>query len=258
MSDDSGNVSDQYRYAAFGELLNSSGDTDNAYLFTGEQYDDSVDNYYLRARYYNPEVGRFTRQDEWMGRDGEPVTLNKYLYTHADPVNNLDPSGNITLAGVMSAINIQSSLRIVNTSHKVNQVRRTAARLCNICAKLAKRANDEGELLLKFSYRSVGKATGGTKYHAHHVIQDAAMRVKFDTTYRKALGLAVPLFGNSYGGGAKKGSPHYNANQAQKGSVGKNPVHVAYSALTAAGCRSSDAREIVQMFEVAYKLEGWL
>ncbi|WP_370304631.1 RHS repeat-associated core domain-containing protein [Rheinheimera baltica] len=46
-------------------------------MFTGEQFDDSLDNYYLRARYYNPDIGRFTRQDEWQGRDGEPVTLNK-------------------------------------------------------------------------------------------------------------------------------------------------------------------------------------
>ncbi|MDP5141377.1 GIY-YIG nuclease family protein [Rheinheimera baltica] len=107
LSDAAGNVSDSYSYAAFGELLSSNGDTDNNYLFTGEQFDDSLDNYYLRARYYNPEVGRFTRQDEWLGRDGEPVTLNKYLYTHADPVNGTDPSGyqNLISAGIANSIN---------------------------------------------------------------------------------------------------------------------------------------------------------
>ena len=105
-----------FSYAAFGELLNSSGDTDNAYLFTGEQYDDSVDNYYLRARYYNPEIGRFTRQDEWLGRDGEPLTLNKYLYTHADPVNGTDPSGYMNLAFLNVGQNILGVL--VQAAHR--------------------------------------------------------------------------------------------------------------------------------------------
>ncbi|MDP5138540.1 hypothetical protein ORJ04_21570, partial [Rheinheimera baltica] len=104
LSDAAGNVSDSYSYAAFGELLNSSGETDNAYLFTGEQYDDSVDNYYLRARYYNPEIGRFTRQDEWLGRDSEPVTLNKYLYANSDGANWIDPSGYFSLQETMTVI----------------------------------------------------------------------------------------------------------------------------------------------------------
>ena len=95
LSDDSGNVSDQYSYAAFGELLSSIGDTDNNYLFTGEQYDDSVDNYYLRARYYSPEIGRFTRQDEWLGRNNQPITLNKYIYGNQDPILYVDYSGNM-------------------------------------------------------------------------------------------------------------------------------------------------------------------
>ncbi len=43
----------------------------------------------------------------------EPATLHKYLYTHADPVNNIDPSGNITLSGLMSAINIRASLGVL-------------------------------------------------------------------------------------------------------------------------------------------------
>ncbi|WP_200911156.1 RHS repeat-associated core domain-containing protein, partial [Pseudoalteromonas sp. P1-9] len=56
-------------------LQNQTGTTDNNYLYTGEQFDGDLDQYYLRARYYDQGVGRFTQQDAWMGRDGEPVTL---------------------------------------------------------------------------------------------------------------------------------------------------------------------------------------
>ncbi|KPV93613.1 tRNA3(Ser)-specific nuclease WapA precursor [Pseudoalteromonas sp. P1-9] len=99
LSSEAGEQSDTYDYLAFGELQNQTGTTDNNYLYTGEQFDGDLDQYYLRARYYDQNVGRFTQQDEWMGRDGEPVTLNKYLYTHADPVNGIDPSGYMTFIG---------------------------------------------------------------------------------------------------------------------------------------------------------------
>ena len=86
-------LTDTYDYDAFGELLNQTGSTENNYLFTGEQYDPNLGQYYLRARYYNPATGRFTQMDAWMGVDSDPITLNKYVYANVDPVNMVDPSG---------------------------------------------------------------------------------------------------------------------------------------------------------------------
>ena len=94
LSDSTGNVSDEYFYDAFGVELARTGNTENDYLFTGEQYDAGLGNYYLRARYYDQGVGRFTQQDTWMGRVGEPITLNKYVYANSDAVNYTDPTGN--------------------------------------------------------------------------------------------------------------------------------------------------------------------
>ncbi len=114
LSDDLGSLTDTYDYEAFGTLLHQTGSTENSYLYTGEQFDNSLNQYYLRARYYDQGIGRFTQQDTWMGNNYDPVTLHKYLYANADPVNGIDPSGNFTMGQVMSSVNISSTLAVVS------------------------------------------------------------------------------------------------------------------------------------------------
>src|SRR5208337_1574237 len=71
-----------------------SGPSANEFQYRGEQFDTSLGMYYLRARYYRPQIGRFLTQDTYEGDDEEPVTLHKYLYANADPVDARDPGGN--------------------------------------------------------------------------------------------------------------------------------------------------------------------
>jgi RHS repeat-associated protein len=55
-------VTHRYKYDAFGvglEASRASGEPVNAYRYTGEQYDGTLGNYYLRARYYAQRQGRF-------------------------------------------------------------------------------------------------------------------------------------------------------------------------------------------------------
>jgi len=123
LSDVSGVVSDRYDYEAFGDTLNKTGTTPNSYLYTGEQYDSNLDNYYLRARYYNQNSGRFTQMDTYMGSNQDPVTLHKYLYANVDPINNIDPSGNFSIGSVMSAVNTVGTLStIAQASYSVFQI----------------------------------------------------------------------------------------------------------------------------------------
>ena len=110
LSDATGTITDSYHYEAFGEIVAQEGTTENGYLFTGEQFDASLDQYYLRARYYDQGVGRFTQRDTWMGNNHDPVTLHKYLYANADPAYYTDPTGNFSIGSVMSAVNVVSTL----------------------------------------------------------------------------------------------------------------------------------------------------
>ncbi|NJK63447.1 MAG: hypothetical protein HC921_12865 [Synechococcaceae cyanobacterium SM2_3_1] len=93
LTDGTGAVSDSYTYDAYGQLLGSTGSTPNLYRYAGEQLDPALNQYYLRARYYDPTVGRFTTRDQFEGLQEEPLSLNKYIYGSANPVNKVDPKG---------------------------------------------------------------------------------------------------------------------------------------------------------------------
>ena len=116
LTDSTGAVQNSYGYQAFGELDYEFGTIENSYLFTGEQYDNNVGFYYLRARFYNPEIGRFQNMDTFPGMQFEPLSLHKYLYTHADPINNIDPSGNVSIAGLFAgaAIGVNFGVTVYN------------------------------------------------------------------------------------------------------------------------------------------------
>lgn len=62
-------------------------------FYRGEQFDSDLGLYYLRARYYNPNTGRFLSRDPENGKAKDPKTLHKYLYAGGDPINAMDPRG---------------------------------------------------------------------------------------------------------------------------------------------------------------------
>jgi RHS repeat-associated protein len=92
----SGAVTDTYTFDAYGLMIASasSGSTPNNYLYCGQQWDADVSMYYLRARYYRPDTGRFWTMDTYDGDSEDPLSLHKYLYAQASPIDLDDPSGN--------------------------------------------------------------------------------------------------------------------------------------------------------------------
>jgi len=90
--DTTGQIATNYAYDPFGVPV-VGGDASNPYQFTGEAWDVEVELLYLRARYYQPEVGRFVTKDPWAGDVWRPGTLNRYAYVQNSPVNSTDPTG---------------------------------------------------------------------------------------------------------------------------------------------------------------------
>ena len=97
---DTGALVERYEYDVYGAvtIYNSNDVTitvsaiDNPYLFTGRRYDPESGNYYYRARYYSPRLGRFLSMDPLGFGSGD---YNLYRYAFNNPVNMTDPTGEI-------------------------------------------------------------------------------------------------------------------------------------------------------------------
>jgi RHS repeat-associated protein len=97
--DAAGDVTYAAGYTSFGEALWRVGEAATAWGFTGEWQDPNVGMIYLRARWYAPDVGRFTRQDPWRGNVQQPATGNPYAYGLNNPLTCTDPTGKWCLGG---------------------------------------------------------------------------------------------------------------------------------------------------------------
>ncbi|MBI4707735.1 MAG: hypothetical protein HY761_07415 [Candidatus Omnitrophica bacterium] len=94
MTDENGNIAERYSYDAYGNTtikdaagckLQASG-IGNHYAYTGREFDSETGLYYYRARYYDPQIGRFLQEDPVWG-------LNFYSYVDNNPLNFIDPYG---------------------------------------------------------------------------------------------------------------------------------------------------------------------
>ncbi len=85
--DENQKVRNEYYYDAFGNVLDSREEAHNRITYTAQQFDEITQQYYLRARFYNPVIGRFTQEDVYRG-DG----LNLYAYCRNNPIVYYDPS----------------------------------------------------------------------------------------------------------------------------------------------------------------------
>jgi RHS repeat-associated protein len=105
LTDESGAVTDTYELSAFGELLAHTGADSNPYLFAGQRRDPLTGLYDNRARWLDPETGRFASMDPAAGSAYDPPSLHKYAYAGSDPVNRIDPTGRFGVSiGDMAAV----------------------------------------------------------------------------------------------------------------------------------------------------------
>ncbi|MHB0879520.1 RHS repeat-associated core domain-containing protein [Paenibacillus sp. SEL1] len=88
LTDRKGRVQNSYAYDAFGNTLSMAEQIENRFRYAGEAWESVTQQYYLRARFYNPAIARFTQEDTYRG-DG----LNLYAYVGNNPIHYVDPSG---------------------------------------------------------------------------------------------------------------------------------------------------------------------
>lgn len=107
-----------YTYDAWGKIKTQTGEGSNRHKFTGREWDAEINLQYNRARFYDPEIGRFITQDpltkgpddpticykdniyaaahrviEEFFNSMQPNKLNRYTYCQNNPINFIDPLG---------------------------------------------------------------------------------------------------------------------------------------------------------------------
>jgi RHS repeat-associated protein len=111
-----GVITDRYNYDAYGVLLTHAGTDSNSFLFAGEQRDSATGLDYLRARYYDADLGRFISKDPFNGFITDPMSQHDYQYAHANPITNTDPTGYFSMGEVGATLGLASILASLSWS----------------------------------------------------------------------------------------------------------------------------------------------
>ena len=97
-----------YFYDSWGRMLNITGSLaaslgkDNPYRFKGYYYDEETGMYYLKSRYYQPEICRFISADDEdvLSVKTDFDDCNLYAYCDNNPISRLDETGDVWQAAL--------------------------------------------------------------------------------------------------------------------------------------------------------------
>ncbi|MEK4527884.1 MULTISPECIES: polymorphic toxin-type HINT domain-containing protein [Paenibacillus] len=90
-----GELLNKYQYDLWGNIVSKEEKVHNPFRYSGELWDDTTELQYLRARWYDPSLGRFITEDTFEGDLQNPMTQNGYVYAGNNALIYVDPSGNV-------------------------------------------------------------------------------------------------------------------------------------------------------------------
>ena len=118
-----GTLAAAYTYTDFGETSELTGSNfDNEICYTGAVYDAESGLYYMNARYYNPENGRFISQDMYRGELDEVDQWHLYAYCANNPINYVDPTGHFLLEIPFEVGVVLSLVAIITSSYVIAKI----------------------------------------------------------------------------------------------------------------------------------------
>jgi len=89
LSNPAGAIANNYTYDSFGNLVASTGTIQNSFRFTGREFDTETNLYFYRARYFDPQAGRFLSEDPMRFFESPDF----YAYVENNPLNLIDTMG---------------------------------------------------------------------------------------------------------------------------------------------------------------------
>ena len=121
ITNEEGQLYQSYRYGAYGEITFGAPQYENEYTYNGESYNPNIESQYLRARYYYVVTATFLTEDSYLGNIIEPLTLNRYVYCVASPLNYKDPSGYSVVTDIMLDVVSNPDIPDVDKGTVINQ-----------------------------------------------------------------------------------------------------------------------------------------
>jgi RHS repeat-associated protein len=98
--DSEGTAIGAYTYLPFGNFMDDPKELKDltAYFFTGQEFDQDINLYNFKARFYDPDLGRFYSTDA-AGQFASP-----YIYGANNPIMFIDPSGNFSFGAFFTGL----------------------------------------------------------------------------------------------------------------------------------------------------------
>jgi RHS repeat-associated protein len=93
LTDAAGGARQSIFYDAWGNERDRIGTSANRFTFTGHEFDFETGLIYAKARFYDPDIGRFLTQDSFLGASDRPPSLHRYFYSFSNPLRFYDPDG---------------------------------------------------------------------------------------------------------------------------------------------------------------------
>ena len=213
-------------YSPFGEQLN---DNSTGFGYNGEYYNAATGMIYLRARFYDPEMNRFSQKDILRGSVTDALSLNRYLYCQNDPVNFIDPSGMTLKSAISKAVN-NVTAKVSNT---YNSVKTTVTNTYNTVKTAATNTYNTVKTGVTNTYNTVKTAVTNTYNTIKTGVVNTYNEVKTDVVnaYNSAkstvenwftpkVDTTQPENDGQTGTGLKKAQPIYNHSEDSDGGGG--------------------------------------
>ncbi len=95
LTDSNQSVTDAYAYDPFGTVASQFGSMPNPFQFVGQYgvQQAAAGLQFMRARYYLPEIGKFSSRDKVLGSSSKSQSLNLYSYSFNNSTNFIDTGG---------------------------------------------------------------------------------------------------------------------------------------------------------------------
>ncbi len=127
--DDSGNIVVKYKYDAYGNRISIT-DTSgcdlgniNPFRYKGYYYDDDVEMYYCKSRFYVPLCHRWLNSDSINYLEPKNITsLNLFTYCNNNPVMYVDPTGRFTILGLLISVGLSLAFEVLEDALDGNRM----------------------------------------------------------------------------------------------------------------------------------------